>query len=91
MKGAVVLGVSPDTVASHVKFKATFGLPFYLLSDPEHKVLEPYGAWGEKTMYGKKVMGVIRSTFVIDEQGVIIKAFPKVKAEGHAQQVLEYL
>lgn len=91
MKGAVVIGVSPDTVASHVKFKAKFGLPFYLLSDPERKVLETYGAWGEKTMYGKKVMGVIRSTFVIDEQGVIIKAFPKVKVEGHAQQVLAVL
>ncbi len=91
MKGAVVIGVSPDTVASHDKFKAKLSLPFYLLSDPEHKVLEMYGAWGAKSMYGKKFMGVIRSTFVIDEQGVIIKAFPKVKVAGHAQEVLAYL
>jgi peroxiredoxin Q/BCP len=90
-KGAVVIGVSPDSTASHVKFKAKLGLPFHLLSDPERKVLEAYGAWGEKTMYGKKVMGVIRSTFVIDEQGVIVKPFPKVKVDGHAQDVLQYL
>ncbi|NLG28662.1 MAG: thioredoxin-dependent thiol peroxidase [Chloroflexi bacterium] len=91
MKGAVVIGVSPDSAASHVKFKAKFGLPFHLLSDLEHKVLEAYGAWGEKTMYGKKVMGVIRSTFVIDEHGVIVKAFPKVKVDNHARDVLQYL
>jgi thioredoxin-dependent peroxiredoxin len=91
MKGAVVIGVSPDSLASHVKFKAKFGLPFYLLSDPAHSVLEAYGAWGVKTLYGKKVTGVIRSTFVIDEQGVIVKAFPKVRVEGHVQQVLQFL
>ncbi len=91
MKGAAVVGVSPDTVESHQKFKAKFGLPFYLLSDPDHKVAEMYGAWGEKNLYGKITMGIIRSTFVIDEDGKVIKVFPKVKPEGHAQEVLEYL
>jgi thioredoxin-dependent peroxiredoxin len=91
MKGAVVIGVSPDSTTAHEKFKAKFGLPFYLLSDPEHKVLETYGVWGEKTLYGKKSLGVIRSTFIIDEHGLIVKAFPKVKPEGHAQQVLGFL
>ncbi len=91
MKGAVVIGVSPDQPASHQKFRAKFALPFYLLSDPDHKVAEMYGAWGEKNTYGKISQGIIRSTFVIDEEGKIIKVFPKVKPEGHAQEVLAYL
>ncbi len=91
MKGAAVIGVSPDSSASHEKFRAKLGLPFHLLSDPEHKVLAAYGAWGEKTLYGKRVLGVIRSTYVIDEQGVIVKVFPRVRVEGHAQEVLKYL
>jgi thioredoxin-dependent peroxiredoxin len=91
MKGAVVIGVSPDESASHQKFRAKFGLPFYLLSDPEHRVAEMYGAWGEKTMYGKTYMGILRSTFVISAEGKIIKVFLKVKPEGHAQEVLAYL
>jgi len=90
-KGAVVLGVSPDSTESHQKFKAKFSLPFYLLSDPDHKVSEAYGAWGEKKMYGKSYMGIHRSTYVIDEEGMIIRAFPKVKPAEHAKEVLEAL
>jgi thioredoxin-dependent peroxiredoxin len=91
MKGAVVLGVSPDSPQSHGKFRAKYSLPFYLLSDSDHAVAEQYGAWGEKKVNGKTVKGMIRSTFVIDEEGKIIKVFPSVKPEGHAQEVLEYL
>jgi len=87
-KGAVVLGVSRDSTASHQKFKAKFDLPFPLLSDPDGKVLEAYGAWGEKVMYGKKLIGVIRSTVLIDEKGKIVRVWPKVKVEGHADEVL---
>ena len=89
--GAAVLGVSPDTVKSHDKFKLKFELPFALLSDPDHAVAELYGAWGEKKMYGRTYMGIIRSTFVIDEEGKIIKVFPKVKPKDHSQQVLAVL
>jgi peroxiredoxin Q/BCP len=89
--GAVVLGVSPDPIKQHIRFKSMFSLPFALLSDPDHSVAEMYGAWGEKTMYGKITMGIIRSTFVIDEEGRIIKVFRKVKVEGHSQEVLAAL
>lgn len=89
--GAIVLGVSPDPVKSHGKFRLKLTLPFALLSDPEHTVAEAYGAWGEKTMYGKKYMGIIRSTFVIDEGGKIIKVFPKVKPDKHSREVLAVL
>lgn len=89
--GAAVLGVSPDPVKSHDKFKLQFNLPFALLSDPDHRVAEMYGAWGEKKMYGKTTMGIIRSTFIIDEEGKIIKVFPKVTPEGHSEQVLAVL
>jgi peroxiredoxin Q/BCP len=89
--GAVVLGVSPDTVKSHDTFKLKFELPFALLSDPDHRVAEMYGAWGEKKMYGKTYMGILRSTFVIDEEGKIIKVFPKVKVKDHSQEVLAVL
>jgi peroxiredoxin Q/BCP len=89
--GAVVLGVSPDPVKSHDKFKLKFSLPFALLSDPEHRVAELYGAWGEKKMYGKSYMGILRTTFVIDEEGKILRVFPKVKPEGHSQEVLAVL
>ena len=89
--GAVVLGVSPDTVKSHDKFKLKFELPFALLSDPDHAIAELYGAWGEKKMFGRTYMGVIRSTFIIDEGGMIIKVFPKVKPKDHSQQVLAAL
>jgi peroxiredoxin Q/BCP len=89
--GAVVLGVSPDSVKSHDGFKLKFELPFALLSDPEHQVAEMYGAWGEKKMYGRTYMGILRSTFIIDEEGKIIKVFPKVKPKNHSQEVLAAL
>lgn len=88
---AVVLGVSRDSIASHCKFRDKFGLGFPLLSDPDHEVLEAYGAWGEKTLYGKKSLGIIRTTVVIDEQGKVKRVFPKVKVNGHVDAVLEAL
>ncbi|MFA6242638.1 MAG: thioredoxin-dependent thiol peroxidase [Candidatus Hydrogenedentales bacterium] len=87
--GAVVVGVSPDSVDSHCKFAKKYGLNFVLLADTEHALAEKYGAWVEKTNYGKKYWGVQRSTFLIDRDGVIAKTWPKVKAEGHAAEVLE--
>jgi len=89
--GAVVLGVSPDSVKSHDGFKLKLSLPFALLSDPDHEVAEMYGAWGEKKMYGRAYMGIIRSTFIIDEAGQIIKVFPKVRVKNHSQEVLDAL
>jgi len=89
--GAVVLGVSPDSVASHDKFKAKYRLPFPLLADPDHAVAASFGAWGEKSMYGRKYQGVLRSTFIIDETGHIAALFPKVRPKGHAAEVLEAL
>ena len=86
--GVTVLGVSRDTVKSHCKFRDKYGLKVALLSDPELTIHNAYGAWGEKTMYGKKVEGVLRSTFVIDGRGVVVKAYPNVKAAGHAAKVL---
>jgi thioredoxin-dependent peroxiredoxin len=91
MKGAVVLGVSPDGADSHQKFRTKFALPFYLLSDPDHRVADLYGAWGDKQMYGKTYQGILRSTFIIDEQGLVVKVFRNVKPEGHAQEVLALL
>lgn len=90
-KGAVILGVSPDSIASHQKFRDKHELPFILLSDKEKEVAKMYGAFGEKKMYGKTSMGIIRSTFVIDDNLTIIKVFPKVKVAGHAAEVLEYI
>jgi peroxiredoxin Q/BCP len=87
----VILGVSADDVDSHVKFKKKFGLPFPLLSDPEKKAIKAYGVWKEKSMYGKKYMGIERTTFVIDENGNIAKIFPKVKVDGHIEEVLASL
>ena len=87
--GAVVLGVSPDTAASHKKFKSKFRLPFPLLADPDHKVAERYGAWGERSMYGRKFQGILRTTFVIGPDGRILKVFERVKPKGHAAAVLE--
>jgi len=86
--GAVVLGVSPDSLGSHDKFRKEYKLNFPLLSDPQKKVAKKYGAWGEKVMYGKKVTGMIRSTFVIDGKGTVRKIFPRVKVGGHAEKVL---
>lgn len=90
-KGAVVIGISADSEASHQKFKNKYELPFYLLSDPEKETIEAFGAWGEKSMYGKKYMGIMRSTFVIGEDGTVIKAWPKVKPADHAKEVLAVL
>jgi thioredoxin-dependent peroxiredoxin len=87
--GAIILGISPDDSESHAKFAKKFNLPFTLLADPEHKVCEAYGVWKEKNMYGKKYMGVERTTFVIDPRGVVRKVFPKVKVDGHCIAVLE--
>jgi peroxiredoxin Q/BCP len=86
--GVPVIGISPDKADSHAKFRAKHGLEFPLLSDPDHKVMERYGAWGEKTMYGKKTTGVIRSTFLIDEKGRVVRSWYNVRADGHADQVL---
>ncbi len=90
-KGAKVVGISPDSGASHDKFRRKHSLSFILLSDPDKKTMQAYGAYGEKTMYGRKVMGVIRSTFLIDGSGTVIKVFPKVTPAGHADKVLESL
>ena len=86
-RGVDVVGVSADSQASHQKFTDVYSLPFPLLSDPDHSVMEKYGAWGEKTMYGKKITGVIRSTFIIDESGKIAHIFRKVKTDTHSQDV----
>jgi thioredoxin-dependent peroxiredoxin len=83
-----VLGISPDDAQSHQRFRAKYGLAFPLLSDPDHQVLEAYGAWGEKTLYGKQTVGVLRSTFLIDQDGKVARAWYNVKADGHAAQVL---
>ena len=90
-RGAVVLGVSPDDVASHVKFKEKYGLPFTLLADEDHEVSEAYGTWVEKNMYGKRYMGVERSTFVIDADGTVARVMRKVKPDTHAGDVLAAL
>ena len=90
-RGAVVLGVSPDDVDSHVRFRQKYELPFTLLADPDHRVADLYGAWGEKNLYGKKYIGVIRSTFVIDPDGIIATAMPNVRAQGNSEKVLAAL
>jgi peroxiredoxin Q/BCP len=87
--GAVVLGVSPDDAESHAKFRKKFDLNFPLLVDTDHKLADQFGAWREKNMYGKKSMGVVRSTFLIGPDGKIAKAWKKVSVEGHDEQVLE--
>jgi peroxiredoxin Q/BCP len=88
-QGFAVLGVSPDSVTSHGKFAAKYELPFPLIADPEKKILTAYGAYGEKTMYGKKVTGVIRTTFIIDEKGMIEKVIKKVDTKDHAPQIFK--
>ena len=87
-KGAVVLGVSKDSVASHKKFEEKYGLPFTLLADPELVAIQAYDVWQEKKNYGKTYMGVVRSTYLIDENGKIVKAFDKVKAADNPEQML---
>ena len=88
---AVVIGISKDSVASHQKFAEKHGLPFILLSDPELTAIQAYGVWQEKKLYGKVSMGVVRSTFVIDENGMIEKVMPKVKPDTNAAEILAYL
>jgi peroxiredoxin Q/BCP len=89
--GAVVLGVSPDSMPSHEKFRGKYKLNFPLLSDPDKAVAKKYGAFGEKVLYGKKIVGMIRSTFIIDGAGVVRKVFPRVRVDGHDAQVLAAL
>jgi len=90
-KGAVVLGVSRDSVASHKRFEEKYGLPFTLLSDPDHAVHELYGVWQEKKNYGKVTMGCVRSTYLIDEEGIVQQVATKVKAASNPQDTLELL
>ncbi|MFW6288974.1 MAG: thioredoxin-dependent thiol peroxidase [Spirochaetota bacterium] len=90
-KGAVVIGISPDDESSHEKFKSKYNLPFYLLADPEKRVIEAFGAWGEKERDGKVSEGLLRSTFVIDEDRTVIKAWPQVNPDEHAEEVLAAL
>jgi len=87
-KGAVVLGVSKDSVASHKKFEQNYNLPFTLLADPEKTVIQAYDVWKEKKLYGKVSMGVVRTTYLIDEKGIIVKAYDKVKAAENPEQML---
>ena len=90
-QGALIFGISPDSVTSHQKFKEKHSLNFTLLSDPDHQLLEALGAWGEKISFGKKRMGVIRSTYVFDPEGKLIKKWPKVSPQEHGQEIAAYL
>ena len=90
-RDVVVIGVSKDSVASHLKFAQKYDLPFVLLSDPELQAIQAYGVWQEKKLYGKVSMGVVRSTYIIDENGIIEKVMPKVKPDTNAQEILAYL
>ena len=89
--GARVIGISPDEVEAIAKFDGKYGLGFTLLADPDHKVAEKYGAWGEKSMYGKKYMGVVRSTVIVDAEGKVARVFPKVQPKKHDDLVLKAL
>jgi peroxiredoxin Q/BCP len=88
-KGFVVLGVSPDSMESHKKFAVKYELPFPLLADPDLKIIKDYGAWGEKKMYGKSYEGLLRSTFIINEKGIIEEVISKVKTDKHAEQIFQ--
>lgn len=90
-QNVVVIGISKDSVASHLKFAQKYDLPFVLLSDPDHAVIEAYGVWQEKKNYGKVSMGVVRSTYLINEEGIIEKVMPKVKPDTNADEILAYL
>ena len=90
-QGAPVLGVSPDSVASHDRFKSKFDLPFPLISDPEHGIAESYGVWQEKSLYGRKFMGIVRSTFVIDDKGKTTEIHSKVGVKDHVRSLLKTL
>lgn len=90
-KGYEVVGVSPDNVASHQKFAGKFGFGFNLIADPSTEILQAYRVWGEKSMYGKKYMGVLRTTYVIDENGFIVDVFEKVDTKNHSEQIIKTL
>ncbi len=90
-KNVTVIGISKDSTASHQKFAEKYNLPFVLLSDPQREAIEAYGVWQEKKNYGKVSMGVVRSTYIIDENGIIEKVMPKVKPDTNAAEILEYL
>ncbi len=90
-ENVIVIGISKDSVASHLKFAQKYELPFVLLSDPDHVVIEAYGVWQEKKLYGKVSMGVVRSTYLINEEGIIEKVMPKVKPDTNAAEILAYL
>lgn len=90
-KGLVVIGVSPDDEKSHKKFEEKYKLPFTILADPGKQIIEKYGVWGEKNMYGRKYMGLIRTTFLIDEKGMIQKIFKKPKSKIHSEEILKAL
>jgi len=90
-KNAAIVGISPDKPAAQVKFAEKYGLPYTFIADPDHAIAEAYGVWKEKSMYGRKYMGIERTTFVIDEKGKIAEIFAKVKPAGHAAEVLEAL
>jgi thioredoxin-dependent peroxiredoxin len=90
-RGARILGISPDEPASHARFVKKYALPFTLLADPDHRVCESYGVWKEKNMYGRKSMGVERTTFLIDAHGIVRAAFPRVKVDGHSDAVIAAL
>lgn len=87
--GFTIIGISPDDEKRHKKFETKFDLPFTLIADPEHLVIDKYGVWGEKQMYGKKYMGLLRTTFVIDEKGIIKKIFLKPKSKQHAEEIVK--
>ncbi len=88
-KGFQVLGVSPDNIASHNKFADKFELPFSLIADPDHTIIEKFGVWVEKSMYGKKYMGLLRTTFILDEKGIIRHVIAKPKAKQHAEEIMD--
>ena len=88
---SIVIGISPDNEASHQKFRDKFDLPFHLLADPDLQAIKAYGVWKEKNMYGKKYMGVERSTFIVDKEGIVAKIIRKVKVDGHVESVLSTL
>lgn len=88
-KGFEVIGVSPDETAKHKKFETKYGLPFTLIADPEHKIIDKYGVWGEKQLYGRKYMGLHRTTFVLDEKGVIKKIFLRPRNKQHAEEIVK--
>lgn len=89
-EGFEVIGVSPDDVTSHKKFEAKFNLPFTLVADPQHKIIDAYGVWGEKQLYGRKYMGLHRTTFLIDEKGVIQKVYLKPRNKQHAEDIVKF-